>query len=360
MNIFSNKNAITFIGWFKIRKDNLSQIVFYFLSQKNATSQRYHPFFNATENVRIVYLRGLRISYTDKVLLKIFWQLVRFSTRFANRYKIIHVFNTENVFKCKYQVLHIDDPSYSENEKRKIAHWERKVSEVDSNPIIVCTNQFTAEYLRTFVRLSKVEIIEQGFSYPNIKKNNVPTNEKFRCVYSSQYIHYGADKHASHSTWGCNILFDTLIPLLFTINKDIEIHLIGELGNNAKSKVEKFGNVVLHGLVDSQSNMDIIGTCDVGLYPRKIEHNRSMSKIYSYIGAGLPIVGYELYDTSVVRENGLGILVKSDEDFIKALLELNSNKNKYLEMRSRVLNYRANFEWKVLAQELENFLEELE
>ena len=76
MEKFNNNNSINFIKWILLGTDNCDQVVFYFLSKKNATSQRYFPLFEATNHVRIVYLNGLSLKYTDFLMLKIFWLLV--------------------------------------------------------------------------------------------------------------------------------------------------------------------------------------------------------------------------------------------------------------------------------------------
>ena len=72
-----------------------------------------------------------------------------------------------------------------------------------------------------------------------------------------------------------------------------------------------YSNIIYHGRVDFFQNMTILSDCSVGIYPRNVEFKRSMAKIFSYIGAGLPIVTYDLYDTEVVKLNNLGYSVTS-------------------------------------------------
>ena len=113
MNRFEGKNAINFFRWVILRKDNYDQIVFYFLSRRNTTSSRYYPLFNASKEVRVVVLPGLKLPFTDVFMLKIFWSLVYLFRKKISKYRVIHTFSSEIKFNCLYQVLHLDDPEYS-------------------------------------------------------------------------------------------------------------------------------------------------------------------------------------------------------------------------------------------------------
>ena len=89
----SNANALSFFAWVIKRGDNLDQIVFLFVSKLNATNARYLPLFNETKNVRIVYLRGLSIKYTDILFTKLYICLLKFF-----RFKINYSHFWNNIF----------------------------------------------------------------------------------------------------------------------------------------------------------------------------------------------------------------------------------------------------------------------
>jgi len=334
--------------------DICQQIVFYFLSKRNATSQRYFPLFEATKQVRIVYLNGLSLKYTDFFMLKIFWLLVFLFRKKSRNYKVVHTFTTKIIFNSKVQVLHIDDPFYSEREVASITNWEARVKKQGNCTFIVCTNLTMIEWFRQQGSRSKFLVVEQGFSIPTRVKLEKHYGRRFKLVYTSQYIHFGTDKYSNHSTWGANLLVDFVIPALNKLAPDLEIHLIGELGNHAKQTLKKFKNVITHGVLSGQDNISVIQDCDLGIYPRQVDHKRSILKIYSYIGAGIPIVGFDLIDTKIVKDYSLGVLVKSKEELISQIIELSKDHQKYSSYKRNVCNIRHLFTWNVLADKLES------
>lgn len=356
-NSFRNSNAETFLNWFIRRSDHLDQIVFYFLSQKNATSARYFPIFDHNDKVRIVYLRGTRFPYTDMFILKLYHLLVYCSKKKASNYEYVHVFNVKKYTIKSNQVLHVDDPTYTQDEADEIKNLELKVNKAGFKLMIICTNTYTERWLKEITTLARIIIIEQGFEplefYTNIRKN-----KNFSCVYSSPYIHYGTDKHAKHSTWGASYLLDEIIPKLSRRDHDIEIHLIGEIGSHAQSVLKLFSNVYLYGRVNFKTNSEILARQWVGIYPRTYDHKRSMSKIFSYIGAGLPIVAFDLVDTEVVKINKLGILASNTDEFIEGVLRLKNNSTLLQTYQKRVIKSREKYSWSNLADKLNSVVYE--
>jgi hypothetical protein len=353
---FEGKNALNFFRWIILRKDNYDQIAFYFLSRRNATSSRYYPLFNASKEIRVVVLTGLKLPYTDVFMLKIFWVLVHLFRGKTSKYRVIHTFSSEIKFSCLYQVLHLDDPEYSKKEIERLISWEKNVLKERNFAVIVTTNNYTQTWLSNFLPYTKIVIIEQGYCQSNIQKAESKLESVFSCVYSSPYIHYGNDKHGDHPSWSANILIDSIIPKLEKFYPGIEIHLIGELGIFARRALKERKNIVIHGRLSQQENANILATCDLGIYPRNVDYKRSMLKIYSYFGAGLPVVGYDLVDTSVVKDFELGVLVNSDEDFVRAIYDLSTNLVEYFRLKSNVSRFRINHDWDSLAHKMERLL----
>jgi glycosyltransferase involved in cell wall biosynthesis len=353
---FSNKNAISLLRWIFIRGDNLDQIVFYFLSSINFTSSRYFPLFDQNDKVRVVYFKGLPFKYSDFFMLKLF-KLLRKILRFQiNTYSCVHIFETSEIYNSKYQVLHIDDPKYDEEQILLITQWEQELIARKKVPIIVCTNQFTEAWLKQFLYHAKITIIEQGY-FPISDQYDDQKHSHFCCVYSSAYIHYGNDKHSKDSTWGVDNLFDEIIPKLNLMDSEVFVHLIGELGNDAKAQAASLPNVICHGKLSLFDNAKLLSACSIGIYPRTYDHKRSILKIYSYIGAGLPVVTYDLIDTRVIKEESLGISVNSINDFIYSVGKLKADISLLNYYSSRIKNVRLDYTWKSLTKKLNKDLE---
>ncbi len=359
MNKFNNPNAEKYYKWIFRRNETLNQVVFYFLSTVNATSPRLFPLFEASSKIRIVYIKGSRIPKTDLIVSKLANIFYRAAKRKIEKYEYVHIVTGTTNLENKTQILHIDDPNYSVSEKYFLQQWEIQLRKKNLNPVIICTNNFTSDYLKTILLETKILIIEQGFNNPKIHNEVIEHSvdrEKFACVYSSPYIHIDKDKHGNHGAWGADLLVNRVIPELFIREPSIQIHLIGEVGECAKFKLKKFGNVVYHGRVSLERNMNISSNCSIGIYPRCNDFKRSVSKIFTYIGAGLPIVTFDLHDTEIVKNLGLGFSVKSLEEFISKIIFLKNNPKDLDKFRKRVNSIKAEYTWESLSRKMEEKL----
>ena len=357
---FKNPNSESIVKWLFRKRDNLDQVVFYFLSQTNATSPRYFPLFDASTKIRIIYLNGLIIPYTDVFMLKLYrliFDLLKFK---FEKYTLIHLLGGHPVLNIKKQVLHVDDPTYSEKEMSYLLNWENILIANNLSPIIIATNVYTQEWLSSYLTSTNIIVIEQGYDSPgDLTKSLRFENMEFSCVYSSPYIHIGSDKHANHDTWGAELLINSIIPKINSRISEISIHLIGEIGKAASKELKKHKNIIYHGRVNFAENMAILESCSIGIYPRNKDFKRSMSKIFSYIGAGLPVVTYDLVDTEVIKAKSLGYSVTSEDEFIEKILYLKNNPDVLKRISRRVNKVKINYTWQILCKKMENYLEKL-
>ncbi len=350
--MIKNYNAEHFLRWFFRREDNLTSIVFFFVSKGNAVNARYVPLFEKTKEIRIVYLNGWHMRFFDSILMFLFFKIISLMNKRVSCYDKIHIFNAESRFSVKNQILHLDDPTYLNKELLEIYDWQSYNVKSDYKSILICTNRFSAEWFNSKLNGVKIVIIEQGFHDYQLSANS--KSSKFSIVYTSPYIYFKGDDNADHSTWGANHLIEELIPLISKKDSDIEIHLIGKLGRNASKALSKFNNVICYGRVDFLENLRILSTCSVGIYPRRIDHRRSILKIFTYLGAGLPVVTYDLIDTEVVKKNRLGFSVTDPNDFVSRIIELKSNPILLKEYQDRVKDFRSPYSWSKLAAKMES------
>ena len=357
--VFQNHNSEPLLRWFFRRSDNLERIAFFYISRTNANNARYGPLFESTQNIRLVYLRGLPIKYSDNIMLFIFRKIPHFLSWKIKKYNTLHIFDLLKWPITNIQILHIDDPEYTIAEIVNLKKWERNLKSNFATPILVCTNQYSHNWYKRKLQYSKILIVEQGFSITKVKKTrNIQSS--FTCVYSSPYIHYGDDKHGLHSTWGSKILIDEIIPNLFSFDPSIRIRLIGELGKCAKQKLERYTNWHSFGRVDFIHNQVLISECDLGIYPRMFDHRRSILKIMSYIGAGLPVVTFDLIDTNIIKKNHLGPVVKNVDEFIFSIIELKNSSTLLNQYRTRINAMSPTYSWRNLANKMETEVNLLE
>jgi glycosyltransferase involved in cell wall biosynthesis len=354
MDSFQNKNSESFYKWIFRKTDHLDQVVFIFISKLNTQNARNFQLFDASDNVRIVYLNGIKFRFTDLFLLNLFTFMINLFKNRIKNYRVLHLFSTPGFSSKQKQVLHLDDPLYSKIELENLKKWELNQKQTNGQSILICTNQYTKNWFDAELKFSNIFIIEQGF------KEVVPVRflpkSKFTCVYSSPYIHLANDKHGNHSTWGSELLINQIIPKLNLIDPDIEIHLIGELGKDAHHQLRQFRNVFLHGRVSFERNMQILSSCSIGLYPRSYDHKRSILKIFSYIGAGLPVVSFDLEDTRVIKDNNLGVSVNTVSEFIEAIILLKKNPHILQNLKLNIEKFRTPYTWENLSRKMSDLL----
>ena len=350
-----NSNEISFFRWWLLKNDYLHEITFFFISKRNASNKRFYPLYKEYNGVRIVYLSGLNIKYFDSISLKIYKILIYISKQKIQRYKTLHSFNPQEKFKVEKIVLHIDDPEYSDSERIKLENWESHYTKIGSQLLLICTNSLSKKYYEKLFQTTAVYIVEQGFHEIN-QVDNSRSSTNFICAYSSAYIHYNKDKHAQHSTWGASVLIDEIIPGVYKANKNIDFLIIGNIGENARKALKRYRNVYLSGQVDSEKNIELLSKCSIGLFTRKFDHNRSVLKIFTYIGAGLPIVTFDLNDTEIVKSQVIGYSVKTSEEFVEKILLLQSTPQQLNIFRERVIQIRPKYTWKNLAIKLEEIV----
>ena len=166
-NKFTNINAVSYFRWIFRKNESLNQIVFFFLSQVNATSARFFPLFEASNNIRIVYFNGLNVPKTDYFVSKIANILYSLAKRRFEKYEYIHIVGGSTKLKNRFQILHLDDPNYSQKEINFLLNWEKQIVSQGFNSIVVCTNNLTKRHLETLLTRTLIIKIEQGYDSPS-------------------------------------------------------------------------------------------------------------------------------------------------------------------------------------------------
>jgi hypothetical protein len=254
------------------------------------------------------------------------------------------------------QILHFDDPEYSLSELESIKSWELRQNELGFESHIVCTSKYTEIYLKNGTLFSFIHVIPQGHSSEQNSESGLEGNSKIhsplRLVYASPYMHAQGDVHQNHPNWDCTDFFTGLIPLIIKL-ENVEIHLIGEVGDSALRLLPISENLILHGPCNFVECSLILRTCDVGLYPRRHDNFRQAQKISEYAGAGLAVVGYKLIDCSLVDELSFGILVDNPTDFVRTISSLNENRKLLAQFRESSRQAGELLSWRSLAKRLD-------
>ena len=357
-NVFSNPSAISFKDWLFLKTDKLPALAFYFLSKKNSTSPRFFPLFNEMKNLRIVVVKGTRFRYFDRIQIKLLRILVSITYPKTKSYN--WVFDVGYLLDKKpltNQVLNLDDPEYSLAELNRIKAWEQKVINCNFKNVIIVTSEYTKSYLSKSGVKSEIFVIYQGYS-----KNNDLTPGKFRnfsIVYASPYIYSSNDKKFRvNSHWSVDLFISKIIPKIIEMDSNIDLYLIGRMGESSKDFLNKFSNVKLMGLLPINETSQVLAKCHVGLYPRTYDTYRQSQKITEYIGANLPIVTFSLTDSDLVQKLDIGICVDigAVNKFAEAIISLKKSKKKVEEYESRICSIKNDFSWSHLGARFDEII----
>ena len=357
-NKFTNPNVDTFVEFIFRRRDSLPGVSLYFLSKRYATSPRYFPLYQNTNKVRIVLVQGSYLPGLDRIILRLLPLYVKMLSRKFSKYKWFFLFSLEwSKTILTNQILNFDDPEYTDDEISAILNWENFCTSQNLKSVISCTSKFTSDYLVKAGSTSTISIIPPGHSVSSGRSDRVQVpggGGRLRLCYASPYIHMPGDLHGGHINWDATVLINEIWPQLCNSNR-FELHLIGELGQNAKRALTMEG-VIEHGLVSNLECTEILSTCDVGLYPRKKDNFRQAQKITEYIGCGLAIVAFKTIDASLVEELGVGISATSVEEFISAVLNLESDRKQLTILKERSSLSGTQLTWGALGRRLDETL----
>jgi glycosyltransferase involved in cell wall biosynthesis len=252
------------------------------------------------------------------------------------------------------QVLHLDDPTFSNEERAQIRAWFLRLKKGDRKGMVVVTFKEAELYIRSIDSEIATCIIEQGYTE---LENRPEKFERFSFVYSSPYIDYKGDKHAHHPSWSAIHLLEDIIPYIIEKYKEVEIHLIGRLGENARSYVSKFENVVCHGLVCPRKNAFLLSKCHIALYPRVQDMKRRVLKVSEYMGAEIPVIAYRQEDTNLVSEFGTGLLAEDYLEFISNINLLYFDSALREQITARIKKAKEGRSWKELGKTLDKAIE---
>lgn len=329
---------------------------FKFASKVNSGNVRMYNLMRFSKVTIMYEFPGTRFGKLDILSLKIF-KIFRSIIIFKMRKKplSIHVMSPVDLPpRWHSQILHLDDPEFSSNERIAIAEWYKKLKNKNLNGLIIVTFEGAKEYILGIDSTIPVEIVPQGFTHLSSSPDSFAG---IACVYSSPYIFYREKGKIPHPTWDAQHFIDDLIPRILEIDSKISIHLIGRASMNAKAALRKYPEVYLHGLVSPEENVRILRKCHIGLYPRQHDHRRRVLKITEYLGAGLPIVAYELEDTKLVSELGVGLTARSPIEFVEKLKLLVKSPEHTQSIKMNIEQAKIGLDWQTLAERMDYFIQ---
>jgi glycosyltransferase involved in cell wall biosynthesis len=253
-------------------------------------------------------------------------------------------------------ILNLDDPMYSADELASIKNWEISVKNRGFMSSIVCTTKYIHDYLKSNDVMSSISVIPQGHS--NLKSSNIrrgsTLGRNLNFVYISPTIDIKGDPHEGHNMWDASTLLLDIWPRVTASNA--RLHLIGRLGQNASLSLSD-NRIISYGLVSIKDCSKILPNFDIALYPRIHDNAWLPQKLIEYIGAGLPILAFDLIDTNIVSNLKVGLLVKNSEEFAQVMDEISSGLVSVDELRKNSVRVAPDYSWSSLAVKFESIFQ---
>jgi glycosyltransferase involved in cell wall biosynthesis len=134
---------------------------------------------------------------------------------------------------------------------------------------------------------------------------------------------------------------------------EARLWLLGEASESIRRRTSGRDDIVLFGRVPRNRVLPLVASLDVALYPRRHDQGISASKVGEYLGAGVPIVSYDLRVTENVAAAGAGILVQSPREFVDAVEHLAHDGPERARLADAAARAGRDLDWSRLARRYE-------
>ena len=218
-------------------------------------------------------------------------------------------------------VVDIDDPRFSEREVRLL-----------SRPNVAAYVVTMEAAGRRFERMGldkpfhvvpqpvRLDLVDEARCAEVASEKRKPGD--FVVGFASAFLRVHGDRNGDNPL----VNIDHLLDLWDAVHAQLpraRLWLIGEASDRLRRQCAGRDDVVVLGRLEPGELVAHVASFDVALYPRtKDSGTRQSMKIAEYLSLGVPIVSYDYETTRMVREEGAGVLVRSPEEFVAAVVNL--------------------------------------
>lgn len=160
---------------------------------------------------------------------------------------------------------------------------------------IVCTEGMKTEYYKLFSDNKKIRLITNGYDFNPKKYNDIPVqHEEVRFVCIGNFAEYANKKAA--------LILSEVIKYSTSTNRPVKLIFIGSNREQNEPIVYKSGlNAEWHPRLSYHEALSIAAKADFGLLVVRNETYDYTTKVFDYIGLGLPIFNYFKDDNNFTR-----------------------------------------------------------
>ncbi|MGI5156869.1 glycosyltransferase family 4 protein [Microbispora sp. CA-102843] len=254
-------------------------------------------------------------------------------------------------------VMDMDDPYFSEEEVRVLRSSPHLAA-------MVVTNRAAADRYRALGVTCPIHVIGQGVPAAGADPRTAgePHRRKrpgeLTVGYAAAWHLCGADRGAE-PMYDVDHLVDELWPKVVAACPRARLWLVGRVGGVLERRLARRPDVELVGHVPPERVPDFLAAFDVGLYPRRIQHERSSVKVAQYLGCGVPVVGYRGVPTELISDVGSGLIVDSPAQFVAAVVRLLGDASLRSRLSALALSEAHRVRWDVLGERYAQLLDDV-
>jgi glycosyltransferase involved in cell wall biosynthesis len=274
----------------------------------------------------------------------------------ARRYRAMLTTDNEQIPYFRRPIVSdVDDPHYS---PREVALLNRP-----HVAAYVVTTEAAARRFESLGVRKPWYVVPQGVSLASLARGDLESararrrNGELVVGYIGSWLLSAGDRGGEDPVRNVDHLLDLWDEIHLRIQA-ARLWLIGAAGERIVARCSGRDDILLLGRLPRPDALAHVASFDIALYPRRTSHVPQAAKTVEYLGAGVPVVSYDLPVVADLREAGAGILVEEPREFVAAVEMLARDRTRRNALADVAKRAGAKRDWDVLAGEYRRILDE--
>jgi len=274
----------------------------------------------------------------------------------ARRYRAMFTTDNEQIaYFSGLIVSDIDDPIYSEREVELLNRPQLAA--------YVVTAESAARRFESLGVDKPWHVVPQGVSLASLQPGEIERARARRksgdliVGYMGSWLLSAGDRNGDDPIYN----IDHLLALWEEIRARVpeaRLWLIGGASARVRARCAGREDIVIFGRLPRAEALAHVASFDIALYPRRASHVPQAAKTIEYLGAGVPVVSYDLPVVADLREARAGILVDDPRAFVDAVVSLARDPARRRALATAAREEGENRDWDVLAAEYRRILDQ--
>lgn len=249
-------------------------------------------------------------------------------------------------------VADVDDPYYTAEHVDLLNHPNLAA-------YVVTAERAARRYEEMGVR-KPFHVIPQGISFSSLRDDYIDEARRRKgddvvVGWMAAWLLTEGDRDAEGPLYNVDHLLD-LWAQVRERAPNARLWLIGGASERLQERLHSRDDIVLWGRLPRDRALSTAASFDIALYPRTEDTGIQAAKVGEFIGLGVPTVSYDYKVTENLRELGAGVLVRTPDEFVDAVVELVTDAPRRQELSESTARAGRTLDWDVLAERYEEIL----